>query len=264
MQRPVAWIMGRLASLITFFLTVFAGCHPVSRRDPLVPVDRADLPLRIRHVTGGIYSVEDGNFWKTNSVFWIGENGVYFFDATYQPRTAEALLWKAMTLTHAEFRGLILTSRHQHHAGGAQAFVDEGIPVLIQRTGAARFEEDWIQANQWLSQSFLHWDRTPLPKLRGVIDKEFELEKGNIRVIFPGEGWSDDNLVVLFKEERMLYGGSLVAYPPLFTAKVDAIKALRALNAVEKLPFDKVISGHGTVVQGRDIFRKLHEYYRNH
>lgn len=256
--------MGRLASLIAFSLSVFAGCHPVSRRDPLVPADRADLPLRISHVTGGIYSVEDGNFWKTNSVFWIGENAVYFFDATYQPPTAEALLWKAMTLTHAEFRGLILTSRHQHHAGGADAFVKEGIPVLIQRNATARFEEDWIQANQWLSQSFLHWDRTPLPKLRGAIDKEFELEKGNIKVIFPGEGWSDDNLVVLFKEERMLYGGSLVAYPPLFTAKVDAIKALRALNAVEKLPFDKVISGHGTVVQSRDIFCKLYEYYRSH
>ncbi len=263
MLSGVLCIMGR-ACCVIFCIMVVIGCHPVSRRDPLLPADRADLPLRIRHVKGGIYTVEDGNFWKTNSVFWIGEDGVYFFDATYQPRTAEKLLWKAMTLTQAEFRGLILTSRHQHHAGGAQAFVREGIPVLIQKNGALRFEEDWLRANRWLSQSFLHWDETPIPRLRGVIEKKFELESGKIKVIYPGEGWSDDNLVVLFTEERILYGGSLVAYPPLFTAHVDRVKALRALNAVEKLPFDTVISGHGKAVQSRDIFRKLHEYYRNH
>lgn len=257
----VVWLFRVLLSGILLFTV--CNCHPVSKRDSLLPADRADLPVRIRNVTGGLYSVEDGNFWKTNSAFYIGDDSVYFFDATYQPSIAETVLWKAMTMTHFEFRGLILTSHHQHHAGGASAFQQEKIPILIQRNGADNFESNWLAENQYYSNSFSRWTETPLPKLRGAIDQEFVLEKGKIRVIFPGEGWSTDNLVVLFVEERILYGGSLVAYPPLFAVKSDSKKAIAALNKVEKLPFDTVISGHGQVLQDREIFSKLRSYYVN-
>lgn len=259
--KYVVWLLRFCLSTI-FLLTVWY-CHPLSRRDSLLPADRADLPVRIRNVAGGLYSVEDGNFWKTNSAFYIGDDSVYFFDATYQPSIAETVLWKVMTMTQFEFRGLILTSHHQHHAGGAFAFQQEKIPILIQRNGADNFESNWLAENQHYSNSFSRWTKTPLPKLRGVIDQEFVLEKGKVKVIYPGEGWSNDNLVVLFVDERVLYGGSLVAYPPLFAAKSDSKKAIAALNRVEKLPFDTVISGHGEAVQGREIFSKLRSYYLN-
>lgn len=266
-----AWIVLRpvllSAVLVLFALSVSAlpllsGCHPVDRVDPVLPADRADLPLRIERVRGRVYSVEDGNFWKTNSAFWIGEDSVYFFDATWTPASGSALLWKAMTLTMAEFRGLVLTSRHLHHAGGAKAFEEEGIPVLIQQAGGDRLERDWKAANEAMSASFQHWRRAPAPVLRGAIDQELTLEGGRIRVFYPGPGWSEENLVVLFPEERLLYGGSLVAWPPLFTSKVDPARVLAALNRVERLPFDRVISGHGEVIQGREIFERLRTFYR--
>ena len=246
---------------VAFTVFSFTSCHPLNRRDPLLPADRIDLPLRIEHIKGGVYSVEDGNFWKTNSVFWIGDDDVYFFDATWQPASANLLLFEVMSLTTLDFRGLILTSAHQSRAGGAQSFVLDRIPVLIQQNAVSDFEKNWLAANDQLSESFLSWRRTPLPDLKAAIDKKLTLADGKIEVIYPGEGWSADNLVVLFRDERLLYGGSLVAYPPLFTATVDRRKVLQALKIVEALPFDRVISGHGKVIQDRSIFKKLKQYY---
>lgn len=250
-------------SLLLLVILIVQACHPLDRLDPSLPTDRADLPLRIERVQGRVYSVEDGNFWKTNSAFWVGEDSVYFFDATWTRQSASALLWKAMTLTMAEFRGLVLTSRHLHHSGGAKAFEEEGIPVLIQKAGGDRLEAEWRSANDYMAGTFQHWRRAPAPVLRGAIDQELVLEKGRIRIIYPGPGWSQENLVVLFPEERLLYGGSLVAWPPLFTGRVDAAQALSALARVEALPFDRILSGHGEAVQGREIFDKLRTFYRS-
>ena len=255
-----------LLPLICLLLSVSGPYCRIPFSERSGPVDRSDYPLKIKKVRGSVYLVEDGNYWQTNSVYYANNDQLLFFDATYLPKTAGRVIWKAMASGYGEFGLILVTSHHIHRTGGLLAFREQGIPIV------SLLETDRLMRARWPDmlremQSFQSWINPP----RVEVDRAFTFEigekkdliKDKIQVIYPGHAWSKDNLAVYFVEERILYAGSLISDPLYFQREVSSEGMVRAMDELLKLDFDLVLCGHGSPECNRNTLIRLRNLHAN-
>ena len=108
-----------------------------------------------------------------------------------------------------------------------------------------------------MSASFDSWRKSPYVSPDGVFGKKLSILGGRIIVYHPGSAQTQDNLVVYFPYEKILYGGTLISYPPMFLNKINLKHYDPVLKSLRKFDFDIVISGHGKAVRDIDIIGKL-------
>lgn len=219
------------------------------------PIDADHYPVRITHVRGGVYTVEDPNYWKTNSVFYVAPEGVYFFGSGWTHKSAAQILWKAATLTYQDFLAVIPVSAGLHHTGGLREFRKQGVKILLTRPTIQRIDERWDEWNRRMA-GFGSWRVLEPPRADAVLDLSqgrADLLNGRIKIFFPGPTSSPDAIVVFFPEERILYAGDALSDPAHFVDQGPQIKANLASLAV--LDFTLIVNGHGSPLEPRDFFR---------
>lgn len=223
------------------------------------PVDRSDIPLRIKHVTGNVYTVEDYNYWQSNSLLYVHDDGILFFGSTWNSSIASSLIWKASTMGYGDFLAVIPMSHHLHQSGGIREFSNQDITVEMHERTARLLEQNWESMNNRMQNSFFTWRTTTIP--------EYETFRGDRRflddrviVFHPGRAFSPDNIAVLFREERILYAGSILSADPHFQAS-DKDNIGDVLAYLESLPADLYIAGHGRPVYGKEIIALSREAY---
>ena len=84
-------------------------------------------------------------------------------------------------------------------------------------------------------------------------EKSLVLRRGDreVQILFLGRGHTDGDTLVFLPKERILCTGDLVhAWGP-YMPDSHPYDWIRTLAAVEKLDFDRIISGHGDVLQGK-------------
>ncbi|MCR9143645.1 MAG: hypothetical protein NXI24_15460 [bacterium] len=248
------------AALLLFFLAAIVGSGACLRpwiRDNAVPLDRNDLPLRVEKLRGFIFVVEDYNYWKTNQVIYAHPEGVYFFDATWTYKGARQMIWKGAANSYADFRGVVLTGFPLHRTGGLSTFRGQGVRIIAQRRTGSLLRSHWANMQAEMSASFDTWRPLPFQPPDGVFDEQAELLGGRVRVLHMPPAYSPDNSVVLFTEERVLYGGSLLSSPLMLTDFADLSHYEAALDRIAELEFDTVIAGHGGAIRDRSILDEI-------
>jgi glyoxylase-like metal-dependent hydrolase (beta-lactamase superfamily II) len=256
MLRLSSALLRTLTPLALIGLSVFAACQEPWESNP-GPRDRNDLPIRFEKVRGAVYSVEDFNYYKTNSAVYLHPDGAYFFDASWSYKTARQMLWKAAANSLAEFRGVVLTSFPLHRSGGLDPFRSERIRIIMNERTPPLMRANWDRLQLGMARNFSTWRPLAPQGADELFRDELTLANGRIRVIFPGAAHTPDNSVVLFVEERVLYGGSLLADPPVFTEFADPSGYAAALDRIAALPFDTVICGHGAALADREILERV-------
>ncbi len=184
--------------------------------------------------------------------------GTVLVDSMALPMQGKRIRALAEELTGQPVRIVISTHYHLDHTHGNPAFDPETEFVSTTRTLAnlrARDGAFWKGDNA-----------SKLPET--TFDHEHEIKLGGktIRLIHPGRGHTDGDLVVLFVEDRVLHTGDLVfheRYPNIDLEGGGSIERwIETLDRVATLDFDSVIPGHGLLGDVNSL-RNFQQYLRD-
>jgi glyoxylase-like metal-dependent hydrolase (beta-lactamase superfamily II) len=184
--------------------------------------------------------------------------GTVLVDSMTFPMQGKRIRALAEELTGQPVRIVISTHYHLDHTHGNPAFDRETEFVSTARTLAnlrARDGAFWDGANA---------DKLP----ETTFDHEHEIKLGGktIRLLHPGRGHTDGDLVVLFVEDRVLHTGDLFVhgmYPNIDLEGGGSIERwIETLDRVATLDFDSAIPGHGLLGDVKAI-RDFQQYLRD-
>lgn len=169
------------------------------------------------------------------AIFIVTSEGVVVTD----PINLEAATWlktEIAKLTAQPVRYVIYSHHHNDHITGGRVFADQALFVSHQ---AARAK-------------ILHAadPSTPVPQLTFSHRMSIDLGGKHIELIYTGRNHSDNSLVVLLPQSRILFAVDFipvetVAYRALPDAYPD--EWIESLKHVEQLDFDILVPGHGKV-----------------
>ncbi len=171
-------------------LLLFAGYSGVSQK-----MNLKVTPIDSQFFVHTSYKMLDGNRIPSNGLIVNTSEGVLLVDAAWDDRQARQLLrWIRKHLKRKVFL-CIITHSHADRIGGIAYLkkkkIDvESTPEIARRAVAAGY---------------------PAPSTGFKNDARFGIgEKIDVRVFFPGQGHTPDNVVVWFPKQRVLFGGCLV------------------------------------------------------
>ena len=244
-------------------LAVLSGCGETVE-ELEVPVDAAaSIPitqdLGVRHIQDGVFVFTHSFPWPANSLAVLAGNDLLLIDTPYTPEATEEMLdWLEAQVGEKDITA-VNTHWHLDNLGGNEYLVERGIPVygsdlavdLLVERGAASQQQvmTWLQdpANQRF-QALGEISLTP-PSETFSLNEGLRLVIGDetVEVAWPGPGHTEDNLVVYFRERRLLFGGCFIIGGERIgnTADANLDKWADSLRHIEQYDFDMVVPGHG-------------------
>ena len=154
-------------------------------------------------------------------------------------------------------QAIVNTHYHLDHTHGNPAFPGGTRIVATERT------LDYLHA---LDADYWEGDAAgTLPNDTFRNEHELRIGDKTLRLLHPGRGHTDGDLVVLFVEDRVLHTGDLFfngLYPNIDLEAGGSVAAwVATIDRVLELDFDRVIPGHGPVTD-RDGLRRFRTFMR--
>jgi len=155
--------------------------------------------LTISHLTGDFYIYTTYNFYKGNQVpangmYLVTDQGVILFDTPWDTTQFQPLL-DSIKLKHN--KGVVLciaTHFHNDRTAGLEYYRSQRI-----KTYTTVLTNELCKRNNMKRAEFL------MSK-----DTVFNVGRYSFEVYYPGQGHTADNIVIWFKNERILYGSCLI------------------------------------------------------
>lgn len=169
------------------------------------------------------------------SIFITTPKGVIVTD----PISSDAATWlkaKIKTLTDQPVRYVIYSHHHNDHITGGSVFADTAL--FVSQTAA---RPKILQAADL---------QTPVPDLTFTDRMSIDLGGKHVELIYTGRNHSDNSLVVLLPQDRLLFA---VDFIPVETVAYRALpdgypdEWIGSLRQVEGLEFDTLVPGHGKI-----------------
>ena len=158
----------------------------------------------------------------------------------------------AQSLTGKPVAIVINTHYHRDHTHGNPAFAGAARIISTERTREHLKKRD---GEYWEGDN-----AAALPAETFALEETVPFGGKTIRLLSPGRGHTDGDLVALFVEDRVLHAGDLVFngfYPNVDLEGGGSVQLWPAtLDAVSQLQFDKVIPGHGPLTDRDGIARE--------
>jgi len=140
-------------------------------------------------------------------------------------------------------QAIINTHYHLDHTHGNPAFPSGTRVVATERTRAYL---DLVDADYWSGDA-----AGTLPNETFSNHHEVRIADKTLRLLHPGRGHTDGDLVVLFVEDRVLHTGDLFfngRYPNIDLEAGGSVREwVETIDRILELDFDQVIPGHGPV-----------------
>ncbi|MDF0676976.1 MAG: MBL fold metallo-hydrolase [Nitrospira sp.] len=169
------------------------------------------------------------------SIFITTPQGVIATD----PISSDAAIWlkaKIQTLTDQPVRYVIYSHHHDDHITGGSVFADQ-----------ARFVSHAAAREKILQAADPH---TPVPDLTFTDRMGIDLGGKHIDLIYTGKNHSDNSLVVLLRQNKLLFA---VDFIPVETVAYRTMQSdypddwIESLKQVEQLDFETLVPGHGKI-----------------
>jgi glyoxylase-like metal-dependent hydrolase (beta-lactamase superfamily II) len=169
------------------------------------------------------------------AIFITTPDGVIVTD----PISLEAATWlkaEIKKLTNQPVRYVIYSHDHADHITGGAVFAE-----------TATFVSHWAARREILNGSR---SETPLPTLTFTDRMFIEFGGKRVELIYTGKNHSDNSLVVLLPQNRLLFA---VDFIPVETVAYRTMRSdypdewIESLKQVEILEFDTLVPGHGKV-----------------
>ncbi len=234
----------------------FNSCGVFYNKRPVVN-DRTDRSGELNHITGGLFVYNDQSYWQTNSLVYISENGVLFFDAPWNNTVSYYLLYKVSLQTNKEYKGLLLTDYRLHRSGGMKAFQEKDIPIFYSAKTLNQFRSKWDDMQKRYSNDFSSWKKEEAVTPDALLDNKTEFFNGDVIVYQAADSFVPGGLLIYFKKEKALYGGSALSYPLMFGSEVRRKGYINLLQKIMTMDVDIIISGHGKPKRDKDMIMKV-------
>jgi glyoxylase-like metal-dependent hydrolase (beta-lactamase superfamily II) len=212
------------------FLLMMVGCLLVQSQG--VSAQQSGPDDEITKLADGVYLFRH-KFHQ--SIFITTPKGVIVTD----PISSDAAAWlkaKIKTLTDQPVRYVIYSHHHNDHITGGSVFADTALYISH---AAARSRI--LQAAD---------PQTPVPDLTFTDRMSIDLGGRHVELIYTGRNHSDNSLVVLLPQDRLLFA---VDFIPVETVAYRALpdsypdEWIGSLRQVEGLEFDTLVPGHGKI-----------------
>jgi metallo-beta-lactamase class B len=216
---------------------------------------RANEYLKLWHLRGHLYVVEDEFYTKENSMVYVGENSVTVIGATWTPDTAKQLVTEIRKISSAPITQVIDTNYHTDRAGGNAYFKAIGTEIVATEMTREQMARGWYDIVQFTRSSFPDYPALPLVLPDKTYASDFTLQDGRIRIIYLGPSHTPDGIFVFFPEEKVLYGNCILKEKLGNLKYADLIeypKTLRKLKALS-LGFDTIVSGHYSALHAPEL-----------
>jgi glyoxylase-like metal-dependent hydrolase (beta-lactamase superfamily II) len=186
------------------------------------------------------------------AIFLTTPEGVIVTD----PISAEAATWlraEIAKLTDKPVRYVVYSHHHSDHITGGKAFADQA--VFISPAAALPYIVDAADPT------------TPVPTLTFTDRMFIDLGGKHVELIYTGKNHSDNSLVVLLPQHRLLFA---VDFIPVETMAYRTMRSdypddwIESLKRVEQLEFDTLVPGHGKIGRKEHVrmFRRYLEDLR--
>ncbi|MDF0642600.1 MAG: MBL fold metallo-hydrolase [Nitrospira sp.] len=169
------------------------------------------------------------------AIFITTPKGVIVTD----PISAEAATWLKKEIgkySDQPVRYVIYSHHHDDHITGGSLFADQAL--FVSQAGATAKIREAADP------------RTPLPDLTFTDRLFIDLGGKHVELIYTGKNHSDNSLVVLLPEQKLLFA---VDFIPVETVAYRTMKSdypddwIESLKRVEQLDFDRLVPGHGKI-----------------
>ncbi|HMU55724.1 MAG TPA: MBL fold metallo-hydrolase [Nitrospira sp.] len=169
------------------------------------------------------------------AIFITTPKGVIVTD----PISAEAATWLKKEIkrySDQPVRYVVYSHHHDDHITGGSLFADTAL--FVSQAGARAKIRDAADP------------LTPLPDLTFTDRMSIDLGGRHAELIYVGKNHSDNSLVVLLPEQRLLFA---VDFIPVETVAYRTMKSdypddwIESLKRVEQLDFDRLVPGHGKI-----------------
>ncbi len=227
---------------------------------------------------------------NSNAAVIILDDGVLVADTHSKPSAARALIEQIKTITDKPIRYVVDTHFHYDHFQGNGAYLEafpgaveiiasaptrdgivhRGIPrikaEIIQyaeqvEQGKRRLAETTDEEKRAKIEKNLAGDQEYLDDLKNIGDvlptmsfeKSLVLHRGDriVQILFLGRGHTDGDTVIYLPKEKLICTGDLLhAWDP-YMPDSHPYDWIRTLQALERMDFERILPGHGDVLEGK-------------
>lgn len=203
----------------------------------------------VQGLPGAASSANQG--FMSNAGFVVTKDGVVVFDALASPPLAKKLVEVIRSITKQPIKRVIVSHYHADHYYGLQVFKELGAEVWAHRAGegttrskdaAERFAQRKEALFPWVDEhtQLLEADRY----LAG--DEDFEMGGVHFALRYVGPAHSREDMVMMVKEDQVLYAGDLVFLGRIpFVGDADSKAWIAALDRLIDLKPRVLVPGHG-------------------
>lgn len=158
-----------------------------------------EIKLKITPLTGDFYIYTTYNFYQENKtpahgMYLVTEDGVVLFDTPWDPTQFQPLLDSIQLKHKKNVTHCIATHWHSDRTAGLEYYSNKGI-----KTYTTLLTDELSRKNDTKRAEFL------LEK-----DTIFKVGPYSFETYYPGPGHTEDNIVIWFEKEKILYGGCLI------------------------------------------------------
>lgn len=158
-----------------------------------------ELKLKISHLTDDFYiyttyNTYEGNKIPANGMYLVTNNGVVMFDTPWDTTQFKPLLDSIKLRHNKNVTTCIATHWHSDRTDGLEYYKQKGI-----KTYTTKLTDELCIKNSKKRAEYL-------------IEKDtiFNIGQYTFETYYPGQGHTEDNIVLWFGKEKILYGGCLI------------------------------------------------------
>jgi glyoxylase-like metal-dependent hydrolase (beta-lactamase superfamily II) len=213
------------------------------------PPAQGQGPVKAQKLADGVWAAQ---VEKGASVGWflLGD-GVVAVDSGPDTAAGQEILKQIGQTTGGKpVRALILTHSHADHSGGARVFAAAGARVICHESQAGPILALVTQAATDPKDPLA--GKASLRPLVESISERAILVDGihNVQVYFLGGAHTKGDLVVYLASDKILFGGDIALngrLPFMQSPDVDPDGWVRVLQALSRVPIEKLVPGHGEI-----------------
>lgn len=155
--------------------------------------------LEITHLTGDFYIYTTYNTYKqyqvpANGMYLITDSGVVMFDTPWDTTQFQPLLDSIQLKHNKKVVLCFATHWHSDKTAGLEYYRQQGI-----KTYTTVLTDELSKKNNKKRAEFLMAN-----------DTAFTVGQYSFETYYPGQGHTEDNIIIWFKKEKILYGGCLI------------------------------------------------------
>lgn len=207
----------------------------------------------VQGLPGAASSANQG--FMSNAGFIVTPAGVVVFDALASPPLAKKLVDVIRSITPQPIRRVIVSHYHADHYYGLQVFKALGAEIWAHRAGQGTTRsKDAAERFAQRKEALFPWvdDQTRLLEADRYLagDEDFVMGGLHFALRHVGPAHSREDIVMLVREDRVLYAGDLVFLGRIpFVGDADSKAWIAALDRLIAMKPRVLVPGHGALTR---------------